>query len=152
MNMSTFCEIKYMNRLFFFSKAGFMIGVGFKILTPTPIPTLPQVPPYPLLAYPLPSVTLTFAHIDGLKISTDKSTLFRKLEVRIITDAPRNNDVFYCRWNVPVQSHVDLPSFFGGQANVTLSRLVRCANHVDFSCDTFKYPSINDITRDHGFV
>ena len=45
-------------------------------------------------AYPLTSVPLTFAHIDGLKISTDKSALFSKLEVRIITDAPRNIDVF----------------------------------------------------------
>ena len=31
MNRSTFCEIKYMNRLFF-SKVGYMIRVGFKIL------------------------------------------------------------------------------------------------------------------------
>ena len=31
MNRSTFCEIKYMNRLGFFSKARYMIGVGFKI-------------------------------------------------------------------------------------------------------------------------
>ena len=51
-----------------------------------------------------------------------------------------------------VQSHVDLPSTFGGQANVILSRLFRRANHVDFACDTFKYPSINDITTDHGLV
>ena len=37
--------------------------------------------------------------------------------------------------------------------NVTLSHLVRRANHVDFACDTFKYPSINDITRvDLGLV
>ena len=35
---------------------------------------------------------------------------------------------------------------------MTLSRLVRRANHVDFACDTFKYPPINDITRDHGLV
>ena len=37
---------------------------------------------------------------------------------------------------------------------MTLSRrLVRCINHVDFACDTFKHPSINDITReDHGLV
>ena len=47
-----------------------------------------------VLAYPLTSVPLTFAHIDGHKISTDKSTLFSKLEVRIITDAPRNIDAF----------------------------------------------------------
>ena len=53
-----------------------------------------------------------------------------------------------------VHSHVDKPSTFGGQANVILSRcLVRRANHVDFACDTFKYPSINDITREyHCFV
>ena len=43
-----------------------------------------------VLAYPLSSVPLTFAHIDGLKISTDNSTLFSKLEVRIIAHAPRN--------------------------------------------------------------
>ena len=35
MNRSTFCEIKYMNRLFF-SKAGYMIGVGFRIPPPSP--------------------------------------------------------------------------------------------------------------------
>ena len=53
-----------------------------------------------------------------------------------------------------VHSHVDKPSIVGGQANVTLSlRLVRRVNHVDFACDTFKYPPINDITReDHGLV
>ena len=49
-----------------------------------------------------------------------------------------------------VHSHVDLPSTFGGHANVILSRrLVRRANHVDFACSTFKYPSINDITREY---
>ena len=70
-----------------------MIGVGFRILSPTPIPILPQVPPHSLLAYPLTSVPLTFVHIDRLTISNDKSTLFCKLEVKIITDAPRNIDV-----------------------------------------------------------
>ena len=37
---------------------------------------------------------------------------------------------------------------------MTLSRrLVRRANHVDFACNTFKYPSFNDITiNDHGLV
>ena len=36
---------------------------------------------------------------------------------------------------------------------MTLSRLVRRANYVDFACDTYRYTSINDITReDHGLV
>ena len=37
---------------------------------------------------------------------------------------------------------------------MTLSRrLVRRANYLDFACETFKYPSINDITREeHGLV
>ena len=103
-------------------------------------------------AYPLTSVPLTFVHIDGLRISTDKSTLFSKLEVRIITDVPRNIDTCIVDEMFLVQSHVDLPSTFGGEANVTLSRLGRRVNHVDFACDTYKYPSINDITRDHGLV
>ena len=52
-----------------------------------------------------------------------------------------------------VQSRVDLPSTFGGGANVTLPRLVRRANHIDFACVTYEYPSVNDITReDHGLV
>ena len=72
--------------------------------------------------------------------------------MRIITDAPRNIDACIVIDMFLVQSHIDLPSTFGCQANVTLSRLVRRANHVDFACDTFKYPSINDITRDHGLV
>ena len=105
-----------------------------------------------MLAYPLTSDPLTFAYIDELKVSTDKSTLFSKLKVRIIADAPRNINACIADGMFLVQSHVDLPSTFGGQANVTVSRLVRRAIHVDFAGDTFKYPSINDITRDHGLV
>ena len=41
---------------------------------------------------PITSVPLTISHNDGLKISTDKSTLFSKRGVRITTDAPRNID------------------------------------------------------------
>ena len=44
MNMSTLCTIKNMNRSHF-SKARYMIGVGFKILGRTPVPKLP--PSYP---------------------------------------------------------------------------------------------------------
>ena len=99
-----------------------------------------------MLAYTLTSVPLNFAQSDEHKTSTDKSTLFSKLEVRIITDAPRNIDACIVDGMFLVQSHVDLPATFGGQANVSLSRLVRRANHVDFACATFKYPSINDIT------
>ena len=44
MNRSTFCAIKYMNRLVY-SKAGYMIGIGFKILTRKPVPKLPELPP-----------------------------------------------------------------------------------------------------------
>ena len=69
-----------------------------------------------MLAYPLTSVPLTFVHIDGLRISTDKSTLFSKLEVRIITDAPRNIDNCIVDGMFLVQSHVELPSTFGGQS------------------------------------
>ena len=61
-----------------------------------------------VLAYPLTSVPLTFAHIDGIKISTDKSTLFSKLEVGKITDAPRNKDACIVNGMFLVQSHVDL--------------------------------------------
>ena len=44
MNMSTLCTIKYMNRSYF-SRARYMIGIGFKILGRTPVPKLP--PSYP---------------------------------------------------------------------------------------------------------
>ena len=94
-----------------------------------------------MLAYPLTSVPLTFAHTDRLKISTDISTLFSKLGVRIITDALRNLDVRIVDGMFLVQSHVDLPSTIGGEANVTV-----LSNHVDFACDTYKYPSVNGIT------
>ena len=43
MNMSTLCTIKYMN-MSYFSKARYMIGVGFKILGRTPVPKLPPPP------------------------------------------------------------------------------------------------------------
>ena len=49
MNRSTVCKIKYMKRLGFFSKARYMLGVGFKILTHSPVPTFPEspIPPSP---------------------------------------------------------------------------------------------------------
>ena len=66
---------------------------------------LPQLQSFYLkrvLAYPLTPVPLILANIDGLKISTDISTLSSKLEVRIITDAPRYIDVCFalmeCSW------------------------------------------------------
>ena len=48
MNKSTFCEIKYMNGLFF-SKAKYMIGFDFKILAHTPLKKLPPELPAPEL-------------------------------------------------------------------------------------------------------
>ena len=100
-----------------------------------------------VLAYPFTSSPLTFAHIDGLKIFTDKSTLtfFSNLEMRIITDAHRNVDFCIVNGMFLIQNHVDLVSTFCGKANVTLSCLVRRAHLVDFACDSYKYPSINDI-------
>ena len=47
-----------------------------------------------------------FSQIDGHKISTNKSTIFSKLEVRIITDAPRNVDACIVDGMFLVQSHV----------------------------------------------
>ena len=84
-----------------------------------------------MLAYPLTSVLMTFAHIDGFKISTDKSTFFSKLQVGIITDALRNIDACIVDGMFMAQSHVDLPSTFGGQANMSLSESVS-------SCQTCK--------------
>ena len=55
MKKSTFCEIKYMNGLFFFSKARYMIGVGFKILARTP-----KLPPI----YPPPEI---FTHLSRME-------------------------------------------------------------------------------------
>ena len=83
-----------------------------------------------MLVYPLTSFPLTFAHIDGLEISTDKSTLFSKLEVRIIIDAPRNVDESIVDGIFLIKSHVDLC----GIANV--SCLVRRANLVDSASKT----------------
>ena len=77
-----------------------------------------------MLAYPITSVSLTFAHSDVHKLSTDISTPFSELRVRIITDAVRNVDVCIVDEMFLVQSHVDLPSTIGGEANVTLSRLI----------------------------
>ena len=105
-----------------------------------------------VLAYHLTPSPLKFAQSDGLKISTEKSTLFSKFKVRIITDAPINVDACFVDGMFLLQSHVNLPSTFGGQANMTLSRLVRRANYVDFARACFKYSSINDIARDHGLV
>ena len=95
-----------------------------------------------MLAYPFTSVPLTFAHSDGYKISTDKSTLSSKLEVRIITDVLRNLDGFIFDGMYLVHSHVDLPSTFGSDTNVTTPRLAIRANHEDFACDTYKYQAV----------
>ena len=62
--------------------------------------------------------------MDIKYISTGLSILFSKLKVRIITDALRNVDVCIVDGMLLVQFHVDLPSTFGGEANVTLYRLI----------------------------
>ena len=62
----------------------------------------------------------------SLKISTDKSTLISKLEVRIITDSPGNIDALIVNGMFLVQSHIDLPSSFGGEANMTVSSCQTC--------------------------
>ena len=67
-----------------------------------------------MLAFTLTSVPLTFAHIDGHKISTEKSTLVSELDERIIIDAPRNIDASIVDVMFLVQSHVDLPATCGG--------------------------------------
>ena len=75
--------------------------------------------------------------------------------MRIITDAPRNIDACIVDGMFPVQSRVDLHSTCGEQANMTLSESVsscQTCKSCSFACDTFKYPSINDITRDQGLV
>ena len=46
MNRSTFCEIKYLNGLFF-SKTRYMIWVGFTVLARTPVQNYPRVTPTP---------------------------------------------------------------------------------------------------------
>ena len=53
-----------------------------------------------------------------------KLTLFSKLEVGIITDAPRNVHVCIVDGMFLVQFHVDFPTTFDGAENVTLSCLV----------------------------
>ena len=70
--------------------------------------------------HPPTSVPSTFPLLkDILKISTDKSTLFSKLEVRIITNVPRNVDVCIVDGMFLLHSRLGLPSTFGGVANVT---------------------------------
>ena len=73
--------------------------------------------------------------------------------MKIIIYAPRNEDVCIVDVMHLVQSRVDLPSTFGGEANMTLPRLVRRVNHVDFTCGPYKYSTFYDITRqDHGLI
>ena len=59
-----------------------------------------------VLAGPLASVPLTFGHIVGNEISSDKSTLFSKLEVEIFTE---KCGCAFCLWNVPGTFSLDLP-------------------------------------------
>ena len=55
MNRSTFWMIKYMNGSVF-SKARYMIGIGFEILARTPVPKLP--PSYPPRSVPISRVNV----------------------------------------------------------------------------------------------
>ncbi|MCG7875152.1 MAG: hypothetical protein N0C90_02335 [Candidatus Thiodiazotropha endolucinida] len=106
-----------------------------------------------VLVYPLTPVPMTLAHVDGTKITTDKSKLFAKLEARIHSDAPRSVDVCIMDGMFLIQSLVALPPTFGGVAKLIMSCLARLADRVDFLCDTYKHPSIKDITReDRGSV
>ena len=71
--------------------------------------------------------------------------------MRIVTVAPRNIDAFIVDGMFLYSLMLICLQLLEG-ANVTLSHPVRHANHVDFACETFKSPSINDINRDHGLV
>ena len=76
-----------------------------------------------VFAYHLTSVPMTFAHIVGLNMSTYKSTLFSKLNVRIITDAARNVDV--CIIDVPGTVSCRFASTFVGVANLPDMQMVQ---------------------------
>ena len=77
-----------------------------------------------------------FFPIDETKISSGKPTLFSKLNLRIIPDAPRNEDVRVVDGMSLIQSLVYLPSTFGVVLNVVLFRLVRRVNRVYCACET----------------
>ena len=76
MHMSTLCTIKNMNRSYF-SNARYMIGVGFKILGPTPVPKLPQVTPPPPPPPPPEDMFLIFAQNNEAVLTSTHNLCFR---------------------------------------------------------------------------
>ena len=97
MNMSTLCTIKYMNRSYF-SKARYMIGVGFKILGRTTVPKLPPSypPPPPAPEQHLSDDLLSLQHLHRQTYGE----YFRGSLVVFITEAPAGNLVMPARSKV----------------------------------------------------
>ena len=97
------------------------------------LPTVKESDLKRVLSYPLTSVPLNFTRSDELKISTEKSIVFSKLEMRLSTDAPRNIDVCIASMECSLYRLMYIcHSTFGGIANV-ITRLVRRTNREDLS-------------------
>lgn len=101
-----------------------------------------------MFSYPLTPVPLSLAHIDGSMLKTDKSKLLRKLESLTNNLSPASVDTTVVDAMCLIQSLVELPTTYGGIAQVILRRLSSLSPQVDFVTDTYIQPSIKDFERE----
>ena len=103
-----------------------------------------------MLKFPLTPVRLCLAHIDGSMQKTPKSSVFKELETRVISEAPSNIDNLVIDGMCFLRLLKELPETFGLLVKSILKKLcaVSNAHRIDLIFDKTILPSIKDCERD----
>ena len=101
-----------------------------------------------VLTYPLTPVPLSLCHVDGTMLSTQKSSLLKHLEEKVVTTPPVSVDVTIIDAMFFLHQHTNLPSNFGDIAQYILMKILQFrSNIIHFVTDKWVSPSIKDCER-----
>ena len=96
--------------------------------------------------FPLTSVPLSLAHVDGSLNKTDKSKLIQRIERDVVSTDPVDPiDITLVDGMFLLHSLQNLPGTFGEIASLILLILCRLSTRVDMICDVYRTPSIKDL-------
>lgn len=102
-----------------------------------------------VLSFPLTPIPLCFGQIDGTMNKTNKATLMNSLEKRVVSNPPRNIDIYVVDGFFFLHLMTNLPQMWGRVAREILIRLCRFpAQQIDLVFDRVISPSIKDSERD----
>ena len=97
--------------------------------------------------FPLTPVPLSLGHVDGSMNKTEKSKLQDHLKLKCDVTPPSHIDLCIVDAMFLIHTLMELPSTYGGLAEMILNMLCKMAKTVHFVCDSYVYPSIKDIER-----